>query len=282
LKDSKGVVPDRFSVSVHDEKTGVNRSETFIRTGGAWALRELPAGDFTVAAEAAGRAETKISLAQGEQHEGVQLTLAPNASIRGTTVWLDTGKPVAGLMVFARPKGTADNMFFGDEDDGDRKNVTDAEGHFELGSTPAGRVIVSMFSRDGMQIGGPGFASVPENVNADTMNELPPIRSPRLRVQGSLTGDLGFDTMDSAPGADPDEKKYVVSVVRPAGPAARAKLVVGDEVISVDGYDVVGANSYLYWTLASVPEGTTLKLGLRRGAELAITAEHPHAPTAAN
>jgi hypothetical protein len=278
--DSKGAVPERFTVSVHDEKTGVNRSETFIRSaGGAWALRDLPAGDFIVAAEGAGRAQAQVPLAQGEEKSGVQLTLAPNASVRGTAVWLDTGKPIAGLMVFVRPKGAASNMFFGDEDDGDRKNVTDADGRFELSSAPAGRVSISMFSRDGMQIGGPGFAQVPATLTADTVNDVPPIKVPRLRVQGGLTGDLGFNTADNAPGIDPADAKLAVSVVRPGGPAARAQLAPGDEIISVDGYDVVGANVYLYWTLASVPEGTTVKLGLRRGAELSITAEHPHGAT---
>jgi predicted metalloprotease with PDZ domain len=68
----------------------------------------------------------------------------------------------------------------------------------------------------------------------------------KKRVKGEISGDLGFNTHDLEPGADLADEKNRVSSVRADGPAARAGLVVGDEIVSVDGYDVDGANGYLF------------------------------------
>ena len=54
--------------------------------------------------------------------------------------------------------------------------------------------------------------------------------------------------------------------------AAAAGLQIGDQIISVDGQDVTGANSYLYRGLTDVLEGTTVTLGLVTGKSLAVTA----------
>jgi C-terminal processing protease CtpA/Prc len=113
---------------------------------------------------------------------------------------------------------------------------------------------------------------------AGVVTDIPPIRVARLRVKGELTGELGFDTHDQGPSADLDQVKHVVSVVLPNGPAAKSGLRVGDEIVSVDGHDVVGPNGYLYFALSRVPEGTTLNLGLRSGRSVLVRAERPHPP----
>ena len=65
------------------------------------------------------------------------------------------------------------------------------------------------------------------------------------------------------------------SVIRAGGPAASSGLQVGDEIVSVDGYDVRGSQSYLYRSLIFVPPGTRVTLGLARGANVTITAGKP-------
>ena len=63
-------------------------------------------------------------------------------------------------------------------------------------------------------------------------------------------------------------------VVRKDGPAASAGLQVGDVIVSIDGHDV-RAEPSLYWSLSKVSPGTTVALGLQRGAVARITAGPP-------
>mgnify|MGYP001295779199 CR=1 FL=1 len=59
-----------------------------------------------------------------------------------------------------------------------------------------------------------------------------------------------------------------------AAPSA-AGLVPGDEVVSVDGQAVSGANSYLFNQMTNVMPGTVVTLGLARGASVQVTAGAP-------
>jgi protocatechuate 3,4-dioxygenase beta subunit len=274
LVDAKGATPERFSISLRDDRTGVARHESFFGTRGAWTMRDLSEGTYHVVGEAGGRALVDVKIAQGEKREGVALVLEPHATVRGRVIALETGKPVAGMQVFVRAaKGDQSNMFFIDESS-DRRNITDADGRFELEQAPAGRVVVTLFPKD-FSNGDYAFASVGATVQAGAPNEIPPIKVARARVKGELTGDLGFTTRDSEPGADPDQSRAVVALVRPNSAVAKAGLAVGDEIVSVDGYDVVGPNGYLYSALTRVPEGTVLKLGLKSGNAISVRADRP-------
>ncbi|WP_394839528.1 carboxypeptidase regulatory-like domain-containing protein [Pendulispora rubella] len=275
---SKGASPERFSVTLRDEKTGVSRDESFFRTGGSFVLRDLPAGDFILSAEAPdGRAQTKVQLEQGAKREGLRLELEGNASLRGRIVALDNGQPVPGMVVMVRPaKGGSGMMAIGGSmGDQDRKNVTDAEGRFEVERCPAGRVTLSAYPND---YRGSEFSSIylPLTVDAGRTTELAPLRAPRKRTKGfDVGGDLGFVLQERSPDADLEQARNIVSVVRPGSAAAKAGLVVGDEIVSVDGQDVVGANGYLYRSLSNVPEGTSIALGLKRGGQVVIQAAKP-------
>lgn len=106
-----------------------------------------------------------------------------------------------------------------------------------------------------------------------TSFELPPLRVARERVAvGEVSGDLGFGVQAAAPGEELDGRRYVVSSVKPGGAAARAGVVVGDEIVTVDGAAVAGAAGYLYDTLTRVSAGTTVQLGLGRGVVVAVVA----------
>lgn len=64
-----------------------------------------------------------------------------------------------------------------------------------------------------------------------------------------------------------------VATLTPGGPAERAGLRVGDELIAVDGVGVLGWATGEVARLLDGPEGSPLSLGVRRGAqELALTA----------
>lgn len=278
LVDSKGAAPDRFTISVRDEKTGVSRGETFVRTNGVWAVHDLPAGDFVVAGEGSGRAQTTVTLAQGEKKDGIKLTLAPNATLKGQIIALDTNQPVAGMMVFAKPKGDAAFVSFSGADDPDRKYMSDANGQFEVSEAPAGRVTLMIFPKSSDAQDGYGFAMVPATLTAGQVNELPPIKVMKPRARG-LTGDFGFVTQDPAAGTDLADVRTTIASVRPNSAAAKAGIVVGDEIVAVDGYDVAGMYHYLAWQLLMVPPGMTVKVGLKRGETVSVTAMQP-APTA--
>ena len=140
--------PEQVRISVDDSDAGFSRGETFWRTGGAFRLRDLPAGRFRVTAVAReGTAETDVVLSEGERREGLALVLRLRATVRGQVVALDTGKPLPGMEVRVSTPG--DQVFIMGGDGGeDRSHVTDAQGHFEIKDAPAGRVIIMLFSRD--------------------------------------------------------------------------------------------------------------------------------------
>lgn len=68
------------------------------------------------------------------------------------------------------------------------------------------------------------------------------------------------------------ERQYIVYEVDAEGPAGRAGLEVGDVIIAVDGHDITGWRAYLYEPLTRVPEGTTIRLKLKRGSTIEVRA----------
>jgi len=263
-----GAMSDEFSVRLVDASSGYERFDTFFRTGGAWSLSELPAGTYTVSVSAgAGSAEVQASVRDGQDTTGVRVELAPKVTVRGSVVDLE-GKPVADMEVTV---GGRDMGPFGPP--GGATGLTDETGRFEVTGAPTGAVQVSVSPRNW---GGSEFRSVtvPAVVGSEArVAELTPIRVTRARTNtGEAAGDLGYTIADAEPGADPMARRLVLAVVRPGGPGAAAGLQVGDEITSVDGQDVSGANAYLHRGLTQVPAGTTVTLGLARGASVQVTA----------
>ncbi|WP_394841030.1 carboxypeptidase regulatory-like domain-containing protein [Pendulispora brunnea] len=276
VSGARGRSPERFTVAVVDKKKAFVREESFFRTDGKFKLRDLPPGDFEVSAEASeGRALAQVPLAQGEKYDGLALTLEEGASLRGRVLSFDTGQPVAGMVVFVESAKGTNGRPMGMPDEGNRKNVTDTDGRFEIQHCPPGRVMLLAFPSD-YAASEYGFAHVPLTLQSGMANEAPPLRVPRRRTKGlGRGGDLGFMTQEMPPDSDLEQTRFIVSAVRPHGPAAKAGLTVGDEIVSVEGQDVVGALGYLYHTLTETPEGASVTLGLRRGASIVIRAEKP-------
>jgi hypothetical protein len=268
---------DTFRVSAVDKASGVHRAENFFATQGRWAIRDLPAGKYEVSADAAeGTAVLDIPLAENQVKEGVVLELTPKSILRGQVVALEDNHPLPGMMVMvAARKGTGHAMA-GPWSDNDRKNITDAEGRFEVQGAPTGRVNISVWPQD-FQTAHYGWANTGATLESGKVNETRPIRLPKLRVsrQGERGGDLGFSLKDWKMGAEMDEQERVVTFLRPGRPAEKSGLAVGDVIVSVDGQDVTGDNAYLYFTFSQVPAGTTLQLGLSRQAQVTVVAGKP-------
>jgi protocatechuate 3,4-dioxygenase beta subunit len=270
-----GGAPQQFTVSLDEPQTGWSTSSEFFRTGGVFRFPEVPKGEYKVVVESSeGSSEAKTSVGEGGRGE-VQIELVPRVTVRGKVVDLETGAPVAGMKVDVQRPGASVRFYFTGEG-ASGSEVTDEQGRFEVEKVPAGDVQVSIMPKDWNE-NGYGWSSVRTQVAASgaSVVELPAIKLARKRVgEDEMAGDLGFKLMPAAPDAKPAERRMVVGVVRPGGPASQAGLQVGDEIVRVDGHDVTGENSYLYASLTAVKAGAKVRLGLLRG-ELEVTAGKP-------
>ncbi|MEZ4451361.1 MAG: carboxypeptidase regulatory-like domain-containing protein [Nannocystaceae bacterium] len=262
-----GGAPEEFSLAAVDEATGLSRRDSFFRSGGAWSLAEIPAGTYKIQVNSGpGSAETEATMVAGRDTEGITIELAPKVTVRGLIVDAE-GAPLEGMYVAISGMGRG---YAGDDDD--KQNVTDSSGRFEVKKASTGSVFISVSSRvsDDYE-----WTRVPVMIAADApVAELAPIQVLRRRVErGKVAGDLGYTLKDPDPGADPMERTFVVAFIRPGGPAAKAGLQVGDEIVTVDGVDVRGGRNYLYSGLTRVKVDTTIALGLARGAIVQVTAE---------
>lgn len=265
-----GAAPETLTVALRDRTTGFARSETFFRTGGQFALRDLPAGTFEVAvraAEGSGRAEAV--LAEGQDLTGVTVALEASATLTGRVVSLADGSPIPGCVIHVRPlQDMAGGGHFTH-----KQPMSGKDGRFEVKHAPAGRVEVIAFPLD--QESGHFFGRRRVTVEGGRANDIGDLRVPRRRLkEGEPQGDIGFELKQSAPDADPEQEQLIVALVRPDGPAAGSGLRPGDVIVSVDGAEVRG-DLMLYWSMTVVPPGTALTLGLESGASARITAGPP-------
>lgn len=270
-----GGAPERFTVSVLDPAAGFRRYEDFAHTDGAFAIRELPTGTYEIVVSAAeGVAEQKdVALKAGEAREGIALSLEGRSIIRGRVVALDTGEPVEGLVVNASRRGGGYSVSFGQKRG---KEVTAADGTYELESAPSGRVNLYTWPVNFADWDNVGRGAISLDAEAGGIVEAPDILVPPRRVKrGEQAGDLGFSIKQTEPGDDTPNPPKVVALVRPGSPAAATELQVGDVIVSIDGHDITGTNTGLYSGLTEVTEGVTIELGLERGANVRITAGPP-------
>lgn len=274
VKLAGGGVPADFSVSLRDDTTGFSRSESFFRTSGAWSMTDLPAGNYTVSVGAAeGTAKQTVKLDTGQNRDGLKFVLEGRVDITGRVVDLTSKKPVPGMSVWVSPvKGSGGASFPSDR----RKNISGPDGRFSLPKVPSGRVYVGAYPVDWengtyqynrvIRVLEPGAGTI-------DVGDLPVLKR-RLPLR-ERNGDLGYTIVQQDPGTDPSDRTYVVALVRTDGPAAGSGLKAGDEIVAVDGHDVRGENYMLYYALVRAREGTTLRLGLARGATVSITLGKP-------
>ncbi|PCC68589.1 Carboxypeptidase regulatory-like domain-containing protein [Nannocystis exedens] len=268
-----GGTPQEFEVTLNDPSTGWRSGDKFFRTGGVFRFPEVPRGNYSVIVEAAeGAVSTKTSVSEGGRAE-VQVELLPLLTVRGRVVDALSGEPVPGMEVRIRARGQV--QMFTLYDQTPKGQTSDEQGRFEVEKVAAGAAQAVVLPKDWVD-NGYGWSTIALDVPSTgaTAVELPPLKiAKKRRNENEAPGDLGLRVRPPAPETEPGEAKLIVAAVRPGGPAMRAGLQVGDEIVSIDGQDVTGANGYLFHDLSAVPAGTTLKVGLGRGATIEVVAD---------
>lgn len=270
-----GGFPEEFTVSVEDRETGFDRSEEFYRTKGSWTLSDLPAGTYSVQVHAGeGTAEQKgIEVAEGEDKAGIELLLESRVTVTGRLVSLETGDPVSGMRVSVSPLAGGGGFSFSMNED--KEKITDEQGRFTVENAPAGRVTVMSFPLDWSDSDF-GWMRFIANIEAGKDSNLGDLRVPKKRLTSKeRAGDLGFTLQQQEATVEPEDSESKVALVRADGPALESGLEVGDVIVKIDGHDITGINSYLYWSLARVKPGTIVSLTLARGDTVKITAALP-------
>ena len=74
----------------------------FLQADGTFALRDLPKGEFTLTASAAGgKRQLPVPLAEGEHKTGLEITLEELVTLTGRVVDMETKQPVPGIRMMA-------------------------------------------------------------------------------------------------------------------------------------------------------------------------------------
>lgn len=263
--------PDNLSVTITDPKTAFSRDESFFKTNGVYAVKDLPAGHYIVTVTGnSGHATTELDLADDQQKTGVDFTLAANATITGRFVEAGTGNPVPGMMAFASAsRGGGFTMSF----DSDQRNVSDADGRFTIKDVAKGQMTIRGWPKD-WQTSPYASNEVIKQITGDMDLGNIPLTKKRVKP-GDPVGELGLKFVQLPMDTPPEQYQWKVSYIDPQGPAVKSGIVVGDVVVSVDGTDCTGANATAGWNQIQAPPGTTLKLGLASGKLVAITLAAP-------
>ncbi|MEZ4399246.1 MAG: carboxypeptidase regulatory-like domain-containing protein [Kofleriaceae bacterium] len=268
---ARGGAPEAFELAVSDVQTGFERRERFVRTGGTFAMRDLPAGTFIVAVDsAAGRVQATVPLAAGEDRVGVGLVLGAQRVVTGRFVDLVTRAPVPGVRARVTPTAGAGAGIPAVGADGDGTDLSDASGRFTVHNAPGGLAYVVGLNTD-HDARWPLVRWIVELSDAavQDVGDVPMVA--RRGGAADRPGDFGWSFAQTAPDADPRTRRLTLSAVG-TGPAAQAGLVAGDTIVTVDGHDVTGLRLELGWDLLQVPVGTIVTVGLARGGERALTA----------
>ena len=273
---SAGAPPQEFTISVVDQRAGFSRTERFFRSGGDWVMRDIPAGEHVVSVRAAdGNANQTVQLAAGEHKTGVALMVAGRVTVTGRVVGLEDGAPLAGMYVRVDPIKGAGSSGRWRSGDNERKNITEADGRFEVKDAPLGRVYITAGPME-WRTATFGWARAIRSLSGASVVDVGDIAIPKRRTAArERPGDLGFTLKEADPAVEVDHRQHVVAHVRPGGPAAGSGLNVGDVITHIDGHDVSGEHYFLYWGLARVTEGRSITLGLKRGQSVTIRAGKP-------
>lgn len=170
-----GAAPERMTVTAHDQESGVRRRESFFRTGGGFAIRDLPAGKFALSVESVeGNASTLVVVAPGQAVTGLAMVLRGRGALVGRLVASD-GTPLPGQQVIVRPgpSGGSSPLWAGEG------TSTDERGMFRVEGLPAGPVTVASMPAEGP---GSSYGSVSQSATVEPgrTTDLGDLHAPRL------------------------------------------------------------------------------------------------------
>jgi len=256
-----GAAIDDLHVAIYDRDTDDRlRDESFFRTGGKFALHELPAGHYKLVILTGGSEHvSSVDLAEGG-HETLEVELEGNVTLVGRAIDARTHQPVAGIAV-AATLVTPSSAFM---TPADLRNTSAADGTFEIPNVPRGTLqIWGNTLTDGAQSSEP--AKLQRTVTAGDPDV---IDLGDVLVVTTTEATRGYPGMFVT--VDGDSHSAKVYSVEPNGPAAAAGIEAGDIITEVDGTDVTGDAADSAATLVTGEIGTTVTVSLQRGVSVTI------------
>lgn len=229
---------------------------TVVDTEGQFAVEGLSPGTYTLRAAAHGLAPAamRVEVAPKARDVGpVEVTLGPGARLEGQVVRTG-GAPVEGARV------TVEGGAYGASLDTLYDGLTDASGRFSVEGLAPGEVSLSVSARghhtrivNGVRVG-PGVPPAPPV-------ELEPVaegETEKVEMVG-IGAVLG-----------PRDDALVLGQVFPGGGAHEAGLKPGDAIVRIDGTPVVDIGFAEAVPRIRGPEGSQLKLGIRRAGSTEV------------
>ena len=217
---------------------GSTRSLEF--TGDHFELRDLPAlpVHLAVATHDGRSADLDVALAPGETRE-VEVPLQPLASVRGRLVDAATHEPLGGVPL---------SIDHGEE------AITAADGRFSLGASAGDHALHAWLPR---------YRPLRKDFTAQPGEQLD-LGEVAIKPLAAQSGTVGMQLR-----GDSETPVSVVFLI-PDGPAEKAGVQLGDEIVAVEGKPVAGVSDAVA-RIQGAP-GAPVQLSLRRsGTALSVT-----------
>jgi len=240
---------------LHCNGPGGGNDRSSAAVDGGYSLEHLVPGAYNCTVEAdAGTANGKVDVPAGAAT--LDLALTPWASITGQIVSMfdKSGIPHLGVVASGAGGGGMLEAISG----GGPK--TDAGGRFTLPKVGTGKGWLTVMPKDGFD---PLATKEYEIVNGQHLD------LGQISIVPPRQGDPGTFGMTTV-----WTDVLTVTQVKPGGPAANAGIVVGDVITTLAGQPVKtlgGPQVEQYLASGSIGIGTTVQLGLARGATVSLT-----------
>jgi hypothetical protein len=243
-----------YTISCHSPAGGSDRSSA--AADGAYSLEHLAPSSYRCNVEAeTGTAVGKIDVPAGAAT--LDLALTPWASISGQVVSMFDKSGIPNLGVVASGGDSGEAMIQAMTGSAPK---TDANGRFTLPKVGNGKGRLMVMPNEGFT----PLSTKPYEITNGQHLDLG-----QIQIVPPRQGDAGTFGMTT-------EWTDVLTVtqVRPGGPAANAGIVAGDVIATLAGRpikDLGGPQVQQYLASGSIGIGTTVQLGLARGATVAVT-----------